>query len=52
MGIAVGTAIAGVLMIVLFTITGNVIFIGFTAIGTTLGLGIGAGLDKKYNSES
>ena len=44
-GLALGTAIGGALMVVMFALTGNALWISFTGVGTIIGLIIGAGME-------
>jgi uncharacterized membrane protein YccC len=55
-GLALGTAIGGALMVVMFALTGNALWISFTGVGTIIGLIIGAGMEaaatKKRTEDS
>jgi presenilin-like A22 family membrane protease len=46
-GMLMGTGMAGALMITLFSLTRNAMFIPFIGAGTAIGLIIGAGMDAK-----
>jgi uncharacterized membrane protein YccC len=56
MGLALGTGIGGALMVVLFALTGNALWISFTGVGTIVGLIIGTGMEavasKKRTEDS
>jgi hypothetical protein len=46
-GLAIGTGIGGAIGIIIFSITGNSVFIAISGIGTALGLIFGAALDAR-----
>jgi len=49
MGMLIGTALGGCIVIPVYAITGNPVFIAFAGLGTAFGLIFGAGIDKKQN---
>jgi hypothetical protein len=46
-GIAIGTAVAGAILMPIYVQTGNAVFIAFIGVGTIVGLIIGSGMDRQ-----
>ena len=46
-GMIIGTGVGGAITVIVYSITGNPIYIAFSGVGTTLGLIFGAGIDRR-----